>query len=381
LKLYGLTLPDLGEGVAEGEVIEWLVEAGDRIATDQPIVEVSTDKADVVIPSPVDGVVEIIYVEPGEPVPVGTVLAEIATDQPIDDPSASHTPEDRDHPRPGPPPSHSGTAALPDVRMLARDLGVDLDAIQPRNRSGRVTTEDVRAAAADTEPAGHGRPGPAARQTIARRLSDAARVPTVTNVDEADFEAVRAAQVPPLIAFARAVVLALADHPKLNSWWRERDGTLIEHHEVHLGVATQTARGLLVPVVRDAHELTTAELSTAIREATTAARQAKVRPELLRGSTITITSAGRGSGTFATPLLNLPEIGIVGLYRVAKRPVVRDAEVIPRHTANLSISFDHRAIDGADAAAFLSRTIEIIERWPRELPEAEPPQDQRADVG
>lgn len=328
--IYRVTLPDLGEGIAEGEIQRWMVSAGQQIAEDDPLLEVETDKASVEIPSPVAGTVMAVNGAPGDVVPVGTILVE------IDVPDTSAPPEPR---------------ATPGVRRLARELGVDLDRISGTGPGGRITEDDVRRGVAPSAP-------PSSRRTIARRLTEAAAVPAVTNVDAADFEAVRAADVPPLVAVARACVVALADHPLLNAW--NPGGP---QGVVHLGIATQTDRGLVVPVVRDAGTLDLGALAAAIAARTSAARDGHATPADLRGSTFTISSAGRQAGLFSTPLLNLPEVAILGLYRIEPRPAVRDGQVVIRHQANLSITFDHRALDGLHAAAFLGRVIELLENW------------------
>jgi pyruvate/2-oxoglutarate dehydrogenase complex dihydrolipoamide acyltransferase (E2) component len=369
--LHRFALPDLGEGIAEGEVIAWLVEPGQTVAADEPLVEVSTDKVDVVIPSPVAGEIRELCVEAGQLVAVGTVLLEIAAEA-ASSAGAAGGPEAGDPPAAGAPggreaggPPAAGEAGgepgvTPVVRELATRLGVDLASIRASG-GGPASAHDVRAAARA--------PGSGGRATIARRLTEAAAIPVVTNVDAADFEAVVAAGETPLVAVASAVVRALAEHPQMNAWAVSGGGAR-EHERVHLGVATQTPRGLVVPVVRDADRLSVAELGHALRATTAKAREGRAAPGELRGSTFTITSAGRLAGLFATPLLNLPEVAILGLYRIESRPVVRDGQVVARRVANLSITFDHRALDGLAAAAFLARVIELIESWSR--PEADP---------
>lgn len=340
---YRLALPDLGEGVAEGQILRWLVAVGDEITEDDPLVEVETDKSGVDIPSPVAGRVSALHGAPGDVVDVGTVLLEIeVAEAPGAPPEVAETPARR-------------VAATPRVRQLARELGVDLDAMTGSGPAGRITEDDVRGAAATSAP-------PGLRRTIARRLTEAAVVPTVTNVDDCAFDAVRAAGVPPLLAVARACVVALGEHPALNAW--AVDGELQMQPAVHLGVATQSERGLVVPVVRDAARLDLEAVGTAIAGVTTAAREGRSGPGELRGSTFTITSAGRQSGLWSTPLLNLPEVAILGLYRVEPRPVVRDGAVVVAEMANLSITFDHRVMDGLDAAAFLGRVTALVEHWP-----------------
>lgn len=362
---YRLELPDLGEGVVEGEIVRWLVAPGDEVDEDTLLVEVLTDKASVEIPSPVAGRVVATYGEPGTVVSVGTALVEIET---ADEPAADVDASDAERPAAGEPVGAPGEAprsatalALPAVRRLARELGVDLGTVRGSGPDGRITEEDVRAAAAEGAAAGAraGTPLTGVRRTIARRLSEAAAVPTVTAVDAADFTDVRAAGIGLLAATAHACVLALKERPALNAWFR--DERVIRHDDIHLGIATETSDGLVVPVVRDADERSLADLAHTIDELASAAREGRLGPSEMRGSTITITSAGRLAGEFATPLLNLPEVAIVGLYRVGPRPVVRDGEVVVREVGNLSITFDHRAADGRDAARLMARIVELIE--------------------
>jgi pyruvate/2-oxoglutarate dehydrogenase complex dihydrolipoamide acyltransferase (E2) component len=350
--MYQFKLPDLGEGIAEGEVTEWLVEEGQRVEIDEPLVEVLTDKATVEIPSPVAGTVSAIRVPDGETVPVGTVLIEIDTGDQAS-PGAAAPAEAPRQPQ-----------ALPAVRRLARDLGVDLATLTPTGPQGRITEQDVRSVAGDAEsgaaPQAEGTPLRGLRRQIARHLVEAATVPTVTNVDAADFGAVQAAGTSPVVALASACCQALQEHPKLNQWLVDGE-RVVTHDAVHLGIATQTDEGLMVPVVRDAQGLDLDKLSAEITRVADGARAGSLGPEELRGSTFTITSAGRLAGLFATPLLNVPEVAILGLYRIEDRPVVRDGAVVVRPTANLSITFDHRALDGRDAAEFLARVVELIE--------------------
>jgi pyruvate/2-oxoglutarate dehydrogenase complex dihydrolipoamide acyltransferase (E2) component len=355
--MYQFRLPDLGEGITEGEVVEWLVQEGHAVDNDQPLVEVITDKATVEIPSPVSGTVSAIRVPAGVTVPVGTVLIEIDTG--VD--ARRHEPETA---------QHSEVLALPAVRRLARELGVDLSTVTPSGPGGRTTDEDVRRAAsgkAATEvpaaAAADGVPLRGVRREIARRLRTAVAVPTVTNVDAADFSAVHAAGISPLVATSHACIKALVEHPHMNQWLVEGE-RLVSHDRVHLGIATQTEAGLVVPVIHDADRMSIKELAASITRVAEAARTGALAPDQLRGSTFTITSAGRLAGMFATPLLNIPEVAIAGLYRIEDRAVVRDGEIVARPVANLSITFDHRALDGRDAAEFLARVIELIQTWP-----------------
>lgn len=373
---YRFALPDLGEGVAEGEVLVWLVAEGDTVEEDTMLLEVETDKATVEIPSPVAGTVVSLGAAEGTIVAVGELLVEFEVDDDTAVPHGDHAavPDDTTST-----PRASATGAgpaggsarsttpqvLPAVRAVARDLGVDLTTVSGSGAGGRITEADVRAAAGDRGPAREAPPS-SPRRTIAARLAKAAAVPTVTNVDDVDLGAVLEAGVSPLVALARAVVVALADHPKLNAF-AEEGPTLVPQAAVHLGIAAQTDRGLVVPVVRDAQDLSLDGLAETIADVTGRARDGRTRPEELRGSTFTITSAGKLAGLFSTPLLNLPEVAILGIYRVEPRPVVRDGEVVVRRMSNLSITFDHRVLDGMDAAVFLGRVTEVLETWPQEV--------------
>ncbi|HEV7786921.1 MAG TPA: 2-oxo acid dehydrogenase subunit E2, partial [Thermoanaerobaculia bacterium] len=247
------------------------------------------------------------------------------------------------------------SAPAPAAGNFAARLGVDLASMPTRGSQPAAT--EVREAH-ETRDGGRSR-----RITIARRLTAAAAVPTVTNVWEVDFEAVLSTGTRPLTAVAHATVVALSEQRTLNAWG-EADGGVREHEEVHLGIATQGPQSLVVPVVHNAQLMSAGELEAAIATVTTAAREGRARPDELSGSTFTITSAGRLAGEFATPLLNLPEVAILGLYRVHPRAVAVDGEVAVRQRANLSIGFDHRAVDGLAAATFLARVAELVSSWP-----------------
>lgn len=374
---YQFTLPDLGEGIAEGEVTAWLVVEGDVVEEDTMLLEVETDKATVEIPSPVAGTVTTLGATEGEIVAVGDVLvefevAEDAVSATTAPPQASTAPAATSSPATRAP---EGTAegraaapqALPAVRALARRLDVDLGSVTGSGPSGRVTEDDVREAATGgavpAATADDASPAASPRRTIAARLTRAAGIPTVTNVDDVELERVLAAGISPLTALARAVVVSLADHPRLNAF--AEDGVnLVPQAQVHLGVAAQTDRGLMVPVVRDAQDHDVEALAAAIADVTERAREGHSRPGELGGSTFTLTSAGRLAGLFSTPLLNPPEVAILGIYRVEPRPVVREGEVVVRRMSNLSITFDHRVLDGMDAARFLAQVRQVLEGWP-----------------
>lgn len=369
---FELRLPDLGEGIVEGTIGVWFVEPGAEVVEDQPLVEVETDKASVEIPSPVSGrLLEAVAVT-GSVVPVGSVLAV------LDAESGSEPPPERERslspallvdppaapaavPPPAQPVGDVEVAATPGARRLASRLGIDLDTAAIPAEGGLIREEHVRSYAAVGQPASDSTAGLPDRSVIVSRLTRAAAVPTVTNVDEADFSAVQAAGASPLTVLAFVVSRALLDHPLCNML--APDGRAVPQDSVHLGIATQTAGGLVVPVVRHAESLGVVELGSAIGDVSGRARSGRLRPDELTGSTFTITSAGRMAGQWSTPLLNLPEVAILGLYRIADRPVVRKGAVVVRPVGNLTITFDHRYLDGMIAAAFLQAVIGRLEAW------------------
>lgn len=330
-----LRLPDLGEGIAEAEIAGWLVDPGMPITEDQPLVEVVTDKASVEIPSPVTGRLLEAVAATGTVVPVGSVIAILERHEPGDE--LRHEPGDE-------------LRQEADGGGPAADRGQEADGAGPAVDRGQEATPGGVAG---------GRP---ARAVISARLTRAAAVPTVTNVDEADFEGVLASGVSPLSALAAVVARTLPEHPRLNMLAQGTEA--VPQTSVHLGIATQTDTGLVVPVVRHAESLALAELDEAIRDVSGRARAGSLRPEELTGSTFTITSAGRLAGLWSTPLLNVPEVAILGLYRIAERPVASQGAVVVRRMGNLSITFDHRHLDGMVAAAFLQAVIDRIEAWP-----------------
>jgi pyruvate dehydrogenase E2 component (dihydrolipoyllysine-residue acetyltransferase) len=336
-----IRLADLGEGLTEAEVIRWLVAEGEAVSRDQPLVEVETDKAVVEIPSPIAGTVAGLLVAEGERASVGEALVEIVPDP--------------DGPRP---------RALPRVRALAASLGVDIAGLNPDG--GTVTEEEVRAAAHDAaggaEESGTRVPLRGVRREIATHMTAAAAIPTVTVVEECDFSALAHASSPYLHAAAiiEAAGAALAAHPELNATLQ--DEQLVLHDRCDIGYAVQGPHGLVVPVVRGVRDRTVQELADEVERIVERARSGTIGPQELRGGTFTITDARRLGGLFATPLLNAPQVGILGVHRVAERPVVRDGEVVVRPVGLLSVGFDHRALDGAVASGFLIEVVGRIER-------------------
>jgi pyruvate dehydrogenase E2 component (dihydrolipoyllysine-residue acetyltransferase) len=350
---YEFKLPDLGEGLTEGEIARWLVSEGQDVAEDDPLVEVQTDKTTVEIPSPAAGKVARILVEEGQVVPVGTVLVVIGE-------ADGHAPEAAVEAAAATTRDDGKVRATPLVRNVARELGVDLASVQGTGPQGRITEEDVRRAGG---PPAEGRREPlrGVRRLIAEHMTRAHReVPPVTWVEEADFGNVELEQLVP--ATLKAVALTLKDFPELNA--RIEGDEIVYLDRYDLGVAIQTDQGLVVPVVRDADSRSLADLDADVRRLAEDARAGRLKPEELRGSTFTVTSAGKLAGLFQTPIVNHPEVAILSLGRVAERPVVRDGEVVVRPVGYVALTFDHRVVDGARAAAFGLAVIERLERGP-----------------
>jgi len=364
---YEFKLPDLGEGLTEGEIARWLVAEGQEIAEDDPLVEIATDKTTVEIPSPAGGTVSSILVQEGEIVPVGTVLVVIGGD------GAAAAPDPKpaaEQPRAEPAPQQlapdAKVRATPLVRRVAQEFGVDLASVSGTGPQGRITEEDVRAAAdggsgAAAAPASEGRRVQlrGVRRQMFEHLSRAHReIPAVTWVEECDFSSVELKRLVPLVL--ESVAAALQEFPELNA--RIEDGELVLLDRYDIGVAVQTEQGLVVPVVRGVDGLGLDELDAEVRRLAEAAQAGTLKPEELRGGTFTVTSAGRAAGLLVTPLVNHPEVAILGVHRIAERPVVRDGEVVVRPVGNISVTFDHRVIDGKRAADFGLAVIARLEK-------------------
>jgi 2-oxoglutarate dehydrogenase E2 component (dihydrolipoamide succinyltransferase) len=429
-----VTMPALGESVTEGTITRWLVAVGDTVAVDQPILEVSTDKVDTEIPSPVAGVVSEIVAGEDETVAVGAVLARVggshATAAQADEPRApeappgaadsgadptagarsDYGPQPGEQPEPptgltppsAPAPAEvSGGAATggedgeaapggyvtPIVRKLAGDLGVDLATVAGTGVGGRIRRQDVTAAAerarsAQEVPAagaaaapsplrGRTEPMSRVRRTISRRMMESlhssAQLTTVVEVDvtriarlrqraKAGFEAREGVKLSFLPFFARAAVEALKAHPVVNA---STDGESVTYHDSeNLGIAVDTERGLMVPVIRDAGDLNLPGLAKRIADLAARTRDRKVGPDELSGGTFTLTNTGSRGALFDTPIINQPESAILGTGAVVKRPVVVDTDgaegIAIRSMVYLALSYDHRIVDGADAARFLT---------------------------
>src|SRR5881296_201024 len=388
-------LPDLGEGLTEAEIVKVLVQEGDLVQEDAPLLEVETDKATVEIPSPLTGRVTQIHVQPGQTVKVGAVL--VTFDE-----------EGGRSPLPAPSPTRAPSSSTPATRRLARELGVDLRTLRGgTGPGGRVTDDDVRAAAGGRQPApsqpAAERPAPAApavatpppalpkfeqwgpverqplshlRRTIAERMTlSATLVPHVTHFDRADItelDAIIRRNVEParqrgvtltLTSFLlKAAALALREHPQFNASLDPAAGELILKRYCHLGVAVATDRGLIVPVIRDVDKKPLIELQGELAALAQRVRDGKATLEDLRGGTFTVTNIGALGGTGAVPIINYPEVAILGAARAREEPVVLDGRIDPRVLLPLSLTFDHRVADGADGARFAAAIVRRLER-------------------
>ncbi|HXU00172.1 MAG TPA: dihydrolipoamide acetyltransferase family protein [Polyangia bacterium] len=407
--LYEFRLPDIGEGVAEGEVVRWLVKEGDELQEDQPMVEIMTDKATVEIPTPRAGRVAKLMFAEGQICPVGKVLIAIevpdapgaAAPQPAATrvevaPSAStgeQAPRNN-----GVNARDAGVLATPATRKLARDTGVDIRDVTGTGPAGRVTSDDVRAHSGSPAPArstevGEGDtriPFRGVRRKIAEHLvfskHTAAHFTYVEEIDCTDLVALRERANARLAAQAsqtssvgklsflpfivKATAAALVKFPQLNSTLDDAAGEIIQRAHRHIGLATATDVGLIVPVVRDADRLSITELAAEIERLAGLTRAGKAAREELSGSTFTITSLGALGGMLATPIINHPEVAILGVHKIAKRPAVRGDSIVIRDLMNLSISVDHRVVDGYDAARFIAEIKATLESPVSLFPEA-----------
>ncbi len=397
---FVMRVPDLGEGSVSAEVIAWKVAAGDTVREDAPLVELSTDKAVVEVPSPVSGVVVAVSGKPGDTLAVGSELAVFEVQGALEGagvpsaaPSArpaSPAPSARPAPpaSPAPPVAVAAPApatqdsllparvmASPATRRRASEIGLDLARVQGTGPGGRIVE-------ADLERAQRGTPGITeipvigVRRVIAQRMSDSKRnaphFAYVEEVDVTDLEALRVRlntarkaaggeSLTYLPFIARALAAALAGFPQCNAHYDAARNVLLRHAVVHLGIATQTPDGLKVPVVRDVARRDLDDLTTEIRRVTEAARSGRARREELSGSTITLTSLGKLGGIVSTPILNAPEVAIIGINKAVERVVVHHGEIAIRRIMNLSSSFDHRFVDGYDAAALIQALKARIE--------------------
>ncbi len=415
-------LPDLGEGTVDAEIVSWRVKPGETIAEDEALVEVMTEKATVEVPAPVTGRVVSLSGAPGDRVPVGSELAVFETAAPASSAVATEVPaqgsaaEDsaaRGSAADGsaaqgsaaqssaaqvgestasaePAAARSGPVLTsPAIRRRAREAGVDLSEVPGSGPGGRILRGDLDARIGAQPGLGTAPAAPRAERTgdteeikviglrriIAERMSESARtIPHFSYVEEVDvtelerlrlhLNAKRGAGAAPLTYLPfliLALVRALAEHPECNALYDAARGVIVRHRAVHVGVATQTRDGLKVPVVRDAERKSLEELAQEIRRLSEAARANTATRAELTGSTITVTSLGKLGGIASTPIINAPELAIVGVNRAVERPVVAGGAIAIRRMMNLSSSFDHRFIDGHEAAAMIQSLKERLE--------------------
>lgn len=365
-------LPDLGEGLTEGEVARWLVTEGQHVHEDDPLVEIQTDKATVEIPSPYGGTVLQIVVKEGEIAPVGAVLVVIG--EPSEEAShvVARTPSDKVSQgavgaSAGAPSSSGRVQATPVVRRIAQELGVELASVAGTGPGGRLTEADVRAAASGDRTAGRGRREKlrGVRRLVAEHMSRAHReIPAVTWVEECDFEDVAMEQL--VATVVKACADSLAEFPELNARLEGDEIVYLDRYDI--GVAVQTDHGLVVPVVRGVAFKTVDEIHGELGRLADGAREGTLEPGEVRDSTFTVTSAGRLAGLFQTPIVNHPEVAILSIGRIAPRAVVREGEIVVRRTGSIAISFDHRVVDGARAAEFGLAVIRRLETAGRPSP-------------
>jgi 2-oxoisovalerate dehydrogenase E2 component (dihydrolipoyl transacylase) len=394
MSIHTIRMPDLGEGIAEVELVEWRVKPGDAVAEDQTLCDVMTDKAAVEIPSSVAGRVVELGGEVGQMMAVGSVLIRIddqneaAAPAPSAPPPArvaaasQHTPAPvQEPPRAAQP--RTAVLAGPAVRQRAQALGVDLAGVRGSGPDGRVVHADLDALQRSAvAPAAAAREGTreikliGLRRAIAQKMQESKRhIPHYTYVEEVDMTETVAlrdelnrqhgaarGELSPLAFVVRAVIRAVAAFPQVNARFDDEAGVLTLYDAVHLGVATQTDGGLMVPVLRQAQTLDLWACSAAITRLAAAARAGKATREELTGSTITVTSLGKLGGVVSTPVINRPEVAIVGVNRIVARPMVHEGAVQVRQMMNLSSSFDHRVVDGAVAAAYIQQVRSLLER-------------------
>ncbi|PVZ19986.1 MULTISPECIES: dihydrolipoamide acetyltransferase family protein [unclassified Pseudomonas] len=405
-----IKMPDIGEGIAQVELVEWLVAVGETVTEDQALADVMTDKATVQIPSPVSGKVLALGAEPGAVMAVGSELIRLevegrgnAAERPAAPASASASagqapeaiPSSRPEPEPAPlqaptppskvhaqPSSTSRPLASPAVRQRAMEAGIDLAKVPGTGPAGRIEHADLDAALASNRP----KAAPAdaielvpvigLRRKIAERMQQATRNAAhfsyVEEIDVTALEATRAqlntrygetrGHLTVLPLLARALVIALRDFPQLNARYDDQAQVVERYRAVHLGIATQGDQGLLVPVLRHAEAGSLWDNARAIAALADSARHGRAPREALGGSTITLTSLGALGGIVSTPVLNLPEVAIVGVNRIVERPVVVAGQIVVRRMMNLSSSFDHRVVDGMDAARFIQAVRLLLEQ-------------------
>jgi len=407
---FTFKLPDLGEGTVEAEIAEWMVKVGDVVAEEDPICAMLTEKAAVELTAPVGGTVVSLAGEEGDTVTVGAPLIVFETDAAAAAAAKAEAGAETEQQEPEPA-ADSGTAAAPtpetppetpaarpgkvmtspSIRARAREAGVDLTQIEGTGPRGRILKEDFEAFLAEGGKAATTPPPASAeaqrrsgtteikviglRRKIAERMAkSASEIPHFTYVEEVDMTELEALRehlnsekprgdpkLTPLPFLGLALVRVLREFPQCNAHYDAERNVIVRHEAVHLGIATQTDDGLKVPVARHAEARTLEDLAAEIRRVSGAARENSATREELSGSTITITSLGRLGGIVSTPVINQPEVGIIGVNKLVERPVVQNGQVVVRKMMNLSSSFDHRFVDGYDGAAMIQALKDLLE--------------------
>lgn len=405
---FVLTMPDVGEGVAEAELVEWNIKPGDPVHEDMVLAAVMTDKATVEIPSPVAGIVTWLAAEVGDTVAVKAPLVRIETEAaaaaPVGDAPEPEAPSDmteeppaaeiqpareiNDAP-PSPEVEHHKPLASPAVRQRADDLDIDLAQVRGTGPEGHITHADLDAylttRSQAERPAMPIAPRDSAveevkvtglRRRIAEKMAlSVSRIPHITYVEEidvTDLEDLRATmngsrrsgqpKLTILPFLMRALVKTVADHPGMNATFDDEKGVVSHYEAVHIGIATQTPSGLTVPVVRHTETLGLWQCAEEVSRVAEAARTGTAQRDELTGSTITISSLGALGGVVSTPIINYPEVAIIGVNKIMTRPVWDGSRFVPRKMMNLSSSFDHRVVDGWDAAVFIQAVKALLEK-------------------
>ena len=411
--IFAFKLPDIGEGVVEGEVVEWMVAVGDTVKEDDPILSVMTDKATVEIPSPTDGVVKSIVGEPGTILAVGQVCIEFETDgegTPVEEAPEPVEEVVEEAPAPEPEPVKEEVApspaapapaptpvvvaapgarplASPAVRQRARESGIDLTTVSGSGPAGRITHGDLdswKAAGSPVAAAGPARTAQTGTTEVPviglrRKISESmtasyTTIPHFSYFEEVDIthldelrvhlNSTRADGQPKLTYLPfimQALVKALGENPVCNALFDDDKGVVTRHDAVHLGIATQTDRGLYVPVVKHVEAQDIWQSASEMQRVSQAARDGTAGLDELTGSTFTITSLGRMGGLGATPIINKPEVGILGVHNAVDTPVVRNGQIVIRKMLRLSSSWDHRVVDGWDGAMLVQRLKTLLE--------------------
>ena len=407
--MHVFKLPDIGEGVVEGEVVQWHVSVGDAVKEDDPIVDVMTDKATVTIPSPVSGVVSSLNGEAGDMIAVGSALVEFdsedtlpaagpvaaaepeveAASEPEPEPETEPASEPDPEPAPAPAAPSGRALASPALRRRAREAGIDIAQISGSGPSGRIRNADLDAfIAADGSVTGTEPTAQSAKRTdvtevkvvgLRRKIAEQmtiskTRIAHFSYFEEADVTELETLRrtlnasrdvTQPKLTYLPFIMLALSkimpDHPECNAIYDDQAGVVMRHGAVHIGIATQTERGLYVPVVKHVEAMDAWQAAEEMQRVAGAARDGTASLDDLTGSTFTITSLGRDGGLGATPIINHPEVAILGVHKAREMPVVRDGQIVVRRIMNLSSSFDHRVVDGADGAALIQHLKRMLE--------------------